>query len=94
MNQENCTGQYVSAFVECLHCFGCPNDVITWFLTISELVVWIELFCTCGIETIIIMDETKVAREIGYLGGGVMEFPAQPELIQEVVWSQRLRHDG
>ena len=30
--------QYVSACVECLYCIGCPSDIVTWFLTMSELV--------------------------------------------------------
>ena len=65
MSQENCTGQYVSACAEYLHCAWYSSDVITGFLTMSELVEWIESFCTLRNETMIIVDETKVAREIG-----------------------------
>ena len=46
MNQESCTGQHVSACVEYLHCAGCPSDVVTWFLTMSDVVEWVESFCT------------------------------------------------
>ena len=64
MSQESCTGQYVSAWIENLHCIGCSSVVITWFLTMSELVEWVGSFCTLGNETMIIVDEIKVASEI------------------------------
>ena len=54
---------------------------------------WVELFCTFGNEMMIIVNETKVASEIRFLGG-IVESPAQPEHIQEVVGGQRLRCDG
>ena len=93
MGQENCTGQYISACIEYLHCVGCPSNVVAWFLTMCELVEWMELFCTLGNEAMIIVDETKVVSEIGYFFWAV-ESPAQPEPIQEVVGSQQLRHGG
>ena len=66
MSKESCTGQYVSACVEYLYWAGCPSDIVTWFLTMNELVEWVESFCTLGNETMIIVDETKVSSEIGY----------------------------
>ena len=69
MSQDSCAGQYVSACVEYLYCVGCPSDVITWFLTMSELVEWLESFCTLWNEMMMIVDETKVASEIGYSFG-------------------------
>ena len=66
---KSCTGHYISACVEYLHCVGCPSDVVTWFLTMSELVEWVESFCTLGNETMIIADESNIASEIGFWGG-------------------------
>ena len=56
MSQESCTGQYVSACVENLHCVGCPSDVVTSFLTICELLECVELLCTLGNVMMIIVD--------------------------------------
>ena len=69
MGQESCTGKYVSVCAEYLHCVGCPSNVVTWFLTMSELVEWIDLFCTLGNKRMIMVDETKVASEIRYFWG-------------------------
>ena len=43
-----------------------PSDVVTWFLTMSKLVEWVESFCTLGNETMIIVDESNVVSEIGF----------------------------
>ena len=64
MSQESCIGQYVSACIKYLYCTGCPSNVVTWFLTMSELVEWVKSFCTLGNETMIIVDETNVSSEI------------------------------
>ena len=93
MSQESCTGQHVFSCVEYLHSIGCARDVFIRFLTMSELVEWVELFCTFGNETMMIVDETKVVGEIGYIFL-VVESQAQPEPSQEVIESQPLRCDG
>ena len=47
----------------------CPSNIVTWFLTMSELVEWVKSFCTLGSKTMVIVDETKVAGEIGFFWG-------------------------
>ena len=69
MSQESCTSQYVSSCVKYSHCTGCPGNVVTWFLTMSELMVWVEKFYTLWSETMIIMSETFVASEIRFFWG-------------------------
>ena len=65
VSQESCTGLYVSACIGYLYRIRCASEVVTQFLTMSELVEWIESFCTLGNETMVIADGTKISSEIG-----------------------------